>query len=130
MTPSARNITTLYSPTAIYYEDADFVEYVRKDVLSVNDRVDEFLTLIYSMNDRTELIGFRFNGFKNAFLRGDMKSQLGDDFLTAVGAIERVLTRVGDQVFGRRRKQAYNLAARMAVEDGVRLNDLPKVARR
>lgn len=125
MTPSATNLSTPYTPVAIYYEDGDFVEYVREDVLSVSDRADEFLTLIYAMSDR-HLIGFRLNGFKSAFVRGDLKSQLGTDFVTAVQIIERALTRLANESFDKQRRQAYNHAVRMAVEDRVQLRDLPE----
>lgn len=128
MTPSATNLTTPYRPVAIYCEEGDYVEYVRRDILCINVRVDTFLTLIYSLRDRDELIGFRMMGFKNAFLKGNRKSKLGSDFVSAVQVIERALTDFGDQAFDRQRRQAYNQAVRMAVEDGVELRDLPRVA--
>lgn len=124
MTNAATNLSTPYSPVAIYYEDADYVEYVRSDTLAVSERVDQFLTLIYTMSDR-KLVGFRLNGFKSAFLRGDLKSQLGADFLTAVQIIERVLTTLANETFDKQRRQAYNSAVRIAVEDRVQLNDIP-----
>jgi hypothetical protein len=129
MTPSATNLSTPYAAVAIYYEDADYVEYVRADVLTLSERVDRFLTLIYTLEDRS-LIGFRLNGFKSAFLRGDLKSKLGDDFVTAVQIIERVLTTLANETFDKQRRQAYNHAVRMAVEDRVELRDLPDFRKR
>lgn len=125
---AALNLTTPYSPTAIYYADSDCVEYVRKDALAIYDRVDAFLTLIYDMKARDELIGFRLKGFKHFFLSANVG--LGNDFVAAVQVIERGLTALGNNVFDERRRRAYGDAIRMAHDDKVELGDLPKRAYR
>ena len=62
------DLRTPYVPAALYLEDADSVEYVRRDVACVYHRVDGFLTLALDMKTR-ELNGFRLKGFKNFFLK-------------------------------------------------------------
>ena len=47
-----------YVQSALYYADADTVEYVRKDGPCVHRRIDDMLTLTLDLNTR-ELIGFR-----------------------------------------------------------------------
>src|SRR4029077_2594532 len=56
-----------YTPVGVYYEDADMVEYIRKDVPCVNRRIDDLLTLALDMESR-EPIGFKLKGFKNFYL--------------------------------------------------------------
>lgn len=126
--PAADIISTPYRPVALYYEGADTVEYVRKDVPAVYERVDEFLTLIFDMNIRDELIGFQLKGFRSYYLQDQVRSHLGDDFLSLVGFLERAVTRLGDAAFDEGRRDAYEKAARLALQDGVELHDLPKVA--
>lgn len=126
--PAVQNLTTPYSPVALYFEGADTVEYVRRDGPTVYQRVDEFLTLILDMKVREELVGFQLKGFKNFYLQDDVRSRLGDDFLSLVGLLERAITRFGDGVFDDDRKEAYDRARDLALEDGVKLRDLPKVA--
>jgi hypothetical protein len=64
-----------YLPTAVYYADADTVEYVRRDVPCVYRRIDGILTLALDLHTR-EITGFRLKGFKNFFMelpRGMLK---------------------------------------------------------
>src|SRR5215510_8087817 len=81
-----------YVPVAVYYEDADTVEYIRDDVPSVNRRIDGFLTLTLDMISRKP-IGFRLKGFKNFYLR-HIKGQEAEDrekFLRLVAVIEKYI---------------------------------------
>jgi len=126
--PAADIISTPYKPVALYYEGADTVEYVRKDVPAVYERVDEFLTLIFDMKAREELVGFQLKGFRNFYLQDAGRARFGEDFLSLVGLLERAVTRLGDAAFEDGRKDAYEKAARMALQDSVELHDLPKVA--
>jgi hypothetical protein len=114
------NLTTPYTPVAIYYEDADMVEYVCEDIPFVCKRVDNLLTLIFSMKKREELVGFRLKGFKNYYLHN--LSAL-DDFVSLVGILEREVTKVGNEAF--EQKEAYKRAREIAVRDHVVLKDLP-----
>jgi hypothetical protein len=66
-----------YKPVAVYYEDADLVEYIGQDVPCVNAASNEFLTLVLDMTHR-QPIGFKLKGFKNFYLRYVRKSTSGD----------------------------------------------------
>ena len=124
----AANLSASYRPAAIYYEEADSVEYVRADRPAVYRRIDGYLTLIFDMSDRSKLLGFRLKGFKNFYL-----SHLASmrDFVTLVGALERAVTEAGNYAFDAdERRNAYNLAREIALEDKVALRDLPYVALR
>ena len=123
--PAAYNLTTEYTPVAIYFAGADTVEYVRKDVPSVYQRADGFLTLIFDMMNRDELIGFQLKGFKNFYLQDTSRAQPGDDFPSLVGLLERAMTRFGDGVFDAAEADAYKRAKKLALEDSVELRDLP-----
>lgn len=119
----ATNLSTPYRPCAIYYEQADSVEYVRDDKPSIARRIDGSLTLIYDMDHRSRLIGFRLNGFKNFYL-SDLTGT--GDFVSLVGALERALTSACNNAFeAHERRDAYNKARELAVEDRVILRDLP-----
>lgn len=130
MTPSAANLTTPYTAAAIYYDEADMVEYVRADVPSVATRVDNMLTLIHSMKRRDELIGFKLKGFKNFYLREVLPKveAIGDeDFLMLVTVFETAIKKAADGLFEeRQRKEAYQQARRMAFEDKVILKDFKR----
>lgn len=115
-----RSLSTKYTPVAVYYEEADLVEYVRKDVPSVCRRIDGLLTLVFNMKDRSELIGFRLKGFKNYYLRN--LNGL-DDFVSLVHVLEHEMTKVGNAAFERR--EAYKKAREIADVDQVKLADLP-----
>lgn len=127
LTPPAHNLTTAYQAVALYYEGADSLEYIRADVPAIYRRVDGFLTLIFDMSQREELIGFQLKGFKNFYLQDEVRTKLGDDFLSLVGLLERAVTLAADDMFDAR-KDAYERARRLALEDKVELHDLPKVA--
>ena len=49
-----------YIPSAVYYADADTVEYVRSDVPCIHRRIDGILTLNLDLRTR-ELIGFQID---------------------------------------------------------------------
>ena len=119
-----------YVPAAIYYEESDRVEYVRADAPAVYRRIDELLTLIYSL-DRSRLVGFQIKGFRHFYLQHLRKnySSKSPDFLEFVKILEAAISYFGEQVFSEsEREQAYRDALSIAREDGVKLTDLPKVA--
>lgn len=126
--PAAYNLSTEYAPVAIYFAGSDTLEYVRIDAPSVYRRIDDFLTLIFDMKSREQLIGFQLKGFKSFYLQDAGHTQLGDDFLSLVGLLERAMTRFGAGVFEAAEKEAYARARRLALEDKVELRDLPQVA--
>jgi len=119
-------IDAQYDPTAVYFSDADYVEYVTQDVPCVQNRVDEYLTLSRDMYTQ-ELIGFRFKGFRNFYLRYLSETQSvfeDDEFLSFVTIIEKAVEVVGHDVFetDERRSQGYRAARTLAQEHNARLN--------
>jgi len=115
-------------PTAVYFADADCVEYVAEDTICVYDRVDPFLTLIF---DETKIIpvGFKLKGFRNCFEQ--LKAEVGwkdSDFIELVPVVERACSRFGERKYGdsTRRKLAYQAAAKLAKD--VKLYDFPQAA--
>lgn len=124
------DLSAEYVPAAVYLDDADSVEYVRRDVTCVYRRVDGILTLVLDMKTR-ELNGFRLKGFKNLFLKRLQPKYefLDDDFLSLVSVIEDAIQIVGDQlVTDPTRKAAYREARRMAHEDRVSIESQPIAA--
>jgi len=127
LTPAARNLTTPYKAVAVYYEDADTVEYIRDDVAAIFHRVDPALTLIFDMKNREKLIGFQVKGFRNFYLKDEVRAAVGDDFLSLVGILERLITAVGAPLVDGYRRRAYEQARQIALEDGVALHDVPRM---
>jgi hypothetical protein len=125
------DLHTPYQPTAIYYEDADTVEYVRVDAPCYYHRVDGFLTLAFDLFDRKKLVGFRLKGFKNFYLRKlkSARDALDTDFLPLVLAIEKAVSEVGNEAFDEAVRRGYKSAAEMAGKDGVNLYDFPEKRR-
>ncbi|TPI39199.1 hypothetical protein FJW07_13495 [Mesorhizobium sp. B3-1-9] len=120
----------IYKPKALYYEDADSLEYVRVDVPSVYRRIDEFLTLILDLETR-EPIGFKIKGFKNFYLRTIRPNSRNAEapFLRLITVVESLMTELGAGIFSETpRRDAYKTAADIASEDQVILSDLPKAA--
>jgi len=112
------DLHTPYQPLAVYLDDADSVEYVRRDVPCVYRRVDGFLTLALDMKTR-ELTGFRLKGFRNFFLKylKPRHRLLDDDFISLVSVIEEAVQVLGDKlVSDPERKGAYLQARKMAFE--------------
>jgi hypothetical protein len=125
------DLSSRYTPVAVYYEDADMVEYLREDVPCVNSRIDAFLTLALKMDGR-ETIGFKLKGFKNFYLR-HLKDDIPsaddrDHFLALVRVIEKAIHVLGDKAFEKDRKAAYDQAYRIAKEDRAELHELPHAA--
>ena len=85
-------------PMAVYFSDADCVEYISEDTTTVYRRVDEILTLIY---DETCVIpiGFKLKGFKVVLETIRDELQLDDDgFVALVSILESVMTKIGDEL--------------------------------
>jgi len=117
-----------YEPTAIYFNDSDCVEYVAESTLSVYDRVDDFLTLIY---DDTGLrpIGFKLKGFRYWYGRciRPLHQLDNKEYIKLVSAIEWVAKDFGDELFkDNERVAAYQAARKLA--EGVRLPYAPLAA--
>lgn len=113
-----------YRPIAIYYQEADFLEYVREDVPYIARRVDEFLTLILDMQDR-RIIGVRIKGFRYLY-RKSIKQEMkisDQDFFSLRDVFEKVMKEIGDDIFIQlERRRAYEQALEMADSDKVRVD--------
>lgn len=124
------DLNARYVPLAVYYEDADTVEYIRQDIPCVYRRIDNFLTLSLDMNSRKP-IGFRLKGFKNFYLR-HLKDQEGDNretFLKLVAVIEKAIEIAGHKVFEKSEtREAYEEACKIAKEDDAALQERPRAA--
>lgn len=119
-----------YTPKALYYEDADSLEYVREDCPQVHRRIDDFLTLILRMDSRKP-IGFKIKGFKNFYLKS-IRPKYGPsrlEFLRLKVVLEDVMTELGNEIFADSPKnEAYRIASEIAETDQVILSDLPDAA--
>lgn len=116
-----------YKPSAIYFEESDCLEYVRSDVPNIYRRVDEFLTLIVSMEER-EPIGFTLKGFRNFYIRKYAPKAQAPEFRNLVKLIEAVVCEIGDDIFSESKRTAYRQALEIANTDQVQLTDVPTYA--
>ena len=118
-----------YSPTAVYYEEADSLEYVRESSPCIYRRIDPMLTMILSLETRT-VIGFKLKGFKNFYLR-HLTKKYGMNcpaFIEMVDVIQEATSAMGRELFQERQRLAYEDALKMAAADNVHVTDLPKTA--
>lgn len=119
-----------FTPKALYYADADSLEYVRVDAPVIYRRIDDLLTLVLSIEDR-EPVGFMIKGFQNFYIRRLKSQKNADDetFLRMVTVLEKIMTEIGEALFieGPRRA-AYKAATNIAMEDQVILAELPHAA--
>ena len=123
-------LMTPYVPVALYFEEADIVEYVRRDIACVHQRVDEVLTLVLDMQTR-EPIGFTLKGFKNFYMRHIQPKANAEehDFVLLTSVLEEAVGFVGDGLFDHaERQRAYAKALDIASKDEVRLRELPRAA--
>ena len=122
---SGLELRSEYLPTALYYADADTVEYVRHDVPCIHRRIDGILTLAFDLRTR-ELVGFRVKGFRNFFLNHlKPKYKLFDgDFIALVSVIEEAFELVGNTICPSEDSiEAYRKARKMAHDDRVALEE-------
>lgn len=116
-------------PVAVYFADADCVEYVAEDTTCVYRRIDRLLTLVYDETNEIP-IGFKLKGFKSVLedIKNEMKLD-DESFVKLVSVFEAVITKIGHEIVGDpRRKGAYDAAAKLAKKCDVRLYDLPLAA--
>lgn len=121
--------TDSYRPCAIYYEQSDSLEYVRRDIPAVYRRIDDFLTLILAMDGRAP-IGFKLKGFRNFYLRHLEQNYHSErqEFLALVQIVEEALCAFGNKVFDDETRVAYQRAIDIAQTDNVEVRDFPPVA--
>lgn len=119
-----------FKPVALYYDDADFVEYVLTDSPCVYKRIDDMLTVALDMHSR-QPIGFRLKGFKNYFLqkiRPDLDKFGGISFVQLTGVLLNRVQEVGDALFADEiKKTAYKSA--IEISKNAVLEELPQPAR-
>ena len=120
-----------HTPTALYFEDSDSIEYVRRDAPSVYRRVDALLTLIVDMDSRDPL-GFQLKGFKHYYNKNIRSSGREADFVRVINVLQFAFTRLGNEIFRREERiRDYERALHIADEDQVKLPEIPLlVARR
>lgn len=121
-----RNGVAVYRAKAIYFTEADLLEYTRLDVPSVHRRVDECLTLVLAMDDR-QPIGFALKGFRHLYQKHIYKEdpRKHDGFKDLVLIIEKIIGEIGDDLFCDERYLAYNKAIEIATIDKVELHEYP-----
>lgn len=114
-----------YSSVAVYYQDSDSLEYVRRDEPSIYRRIDDLLTLVLSMRTR-EPVGFQLKGFRHLYLQYvNDKVKQDDNFPQLIIILEEAVKRLGNEVFSEQeRLSAYIKARDIAKEDGVKLSTL------
>ena len=120
------NLNDAFQKAAVYYPGMDFLEYVAVDAVTVSDRIDEFLTLVWN-RDQTEVVGFKLKGFRY-FFENELKPELQEqDFIPLVKAIEKIFTRIGAELINAKNppKQldGYLKAKELAVKDNVVLSN-------
>jgi hypothetical protein len=124
----ARAMVGEYVPIAVYYAEADIVEYVRADVPAVHRRVDDFLTLILDLGNR-EPIGFALKGFRNYYLKHIRPEHPDTEFLLLTKVLEEAVSGLGSTVFENESLHAgYRTAREIASTDNVELHELPEAA--
>lgn len=98
---------------AVYNHSMDCIEYVCADTITITKRVDDFLTLIYDVENRA-LIGFKIKGFKH-FFEKDIKPKYPDiEFLPLVNVLEEIISMLGNGV-----SKEYQEAKSIAVRDNL-----------
>ncbi len=125
------DLTTKYEAVAIYYEDIDSVEYVRRDEPCVYRRIDGLLTLVLSMRDRS-LLGFQLTGFKNFYLKTSRPCKAANkprEFPLLIAILEEAISALGKKVFEHATiREAYDQARNIAEQDKVQLKETMWVA--
>jgi hypothetical protein len=113
-----------YTPKALYYENADSLEYVRRDIPSVYRRIDQHLTMILDLHSR-EPLGFSLKGFKHLYLTKILPKYTAQpvSFFKLINILEDTMSVHANALFQQEeRRQAYKEALAIAAEDDVTLD--------
>lgn len=112
---------------AFYYDCADFVEYIAEDDITVAERIDEYLTLLWD-SSRLDVIGFRIKGFKHLF-NTHLKPlyDLSDrDFLPMITVVQAVIQRIGEELTSQdNRKRAYKKVIKLTKDSNIQICSFP-----
>ena len=69
-----------FKPCLIQLNDADVLEFVSEDIPTLSRRVNDSLDILYDLENRDRVIGFRLHGAKN-YLAEMGKTNASADFL-------------------------------------------------
>lgn len=123
------NLSQEFVKAAVYNEEMDFLEYVSKNDITVSDRIDGFLTVMWDCEQK-EVVGFRLKGFRCIFndIIKPLSKLKDEDFDPLVDALEKIFTKIGSEIFSNQsnedyRVEAYKSALRLIKTDRV---DLPE----
>ena len=114
-------MSSKYQKSAIYHTDSDCVEYVKQDGGVYYDRIDDFLTLIKSIEGK-ETVGFKLKGFSYV-LQNNPDSFCFDDreFSVIMRAFEVIYSFLGDIIVDDPSVQAaYDEAVSIAANDNIK----------
>lgn len=121
------HLSPVFVKRATYNADMDFLEYVSCDDVTVSDRIDPFLTVMWNY-EQTDIVGFRLKGFRCIFNEILKKvSHLKDeDFDPLVDTLKLVFTKFGNDLFpapaeDSSRADAYKSTVRLIKQDKVHL---------
>ncbi|WP_444891991.1 hypothetical protein ACJJIE_13260 [Microbulbifer sp. TRSA001] len=83
---------------ACYYSSMDHIEYLSRDTITISDRIDEFLTVIWDRRYE-HIIGFKLKGFKAAFEKVKLlKKFKGDEFNPLIQILELFITETAEDI--------------------------------
>lgn len=117
-----------FKKKACYYSSMDHIEYLAVDAITVSDRVDDFLTVVWDKNF-DHIVGFKLKGFKAAFERIKPLKLLNDEnFNPIIAVLEHVFTQVGDEIFSGMDEQdervhAYQDVKKFIIEENVDIDE-------
>ncbi len=115
----------IFTPCAVYRRNMDFIEYMTKDEVTVSDRIDHFLTLIWNLQ-QDEVVGFKLKGFQ--FVYDKFIKQQGNDspaFIEIAPVLERLISAAGKQFLedlNAARREAYEQAINLARRTNARID--------
>ncbi|MBU1304058.1 MAG: hypothetical protein KKF33_00870 [Alphaproteobacteria bacterium] len=121
---ASNSLDAKYVPKALYYENADSLEYMRRDSPSVYRRIDQHLTLILDLHSR-EPLGFSLKGFKHLYLTNILPKYTAQpvSFFKLINILEDAMSVHANTFFDQEeRRKAYSDALEIAAEDDVTLD--------
>jgi len=108
----------VFTANAVYRENMDFIEYMTRDEVTISDRIDPFLTLIWNFQ-QDEVVGFKLKGFR--YVHDKIYKKDGDSnrsFIEIAPLLEQLIAEVGQQVLdglkAEARREAYEQAINLA----------------
>lgn len=122
------HLSQKFEKRASYNEDMDFLEYVSLDAVTISDRVDSFLTVMWNYN-QDQIVGFRLKGFRCIFnqIIKPLSKLKNEDFDPLVEALEKIFTKIGNDIFIDKNSDDYRVEAYKAALSLIKTDkiDLP-----